>query len=196
MERKLSHTALVILGLLSSGTKSGYDIKRIVDRSTRFFWSASYGQIYPELRGLTERGLVRGEPGGQGGRARTVHELTRAGREALESWLHADDEFVHEIRDEGMLKLFFADAADPEARLANLAAMRRRYDALARRLRDEIEPLAAESPGAFPLLTARFGAEYYEWLVDWCDRAEAELRAASSKRTRRARPSSPTTLEP
>lgn len=179
MERKLSHTALVILGLLAGGPKSGYDIKRIVDRSTRFFWSASYGQIYPELRALADRGLVRGETGVRGGRARTVHELTPAGRKALEGWLRSDRELVHEIRDEGMLKLFFADAACPEAQLANLTSMRRRYAALAQRLREEIEPLAAGSSGDFPLLTARFGADLYEWLVEWCDRAEAELRERS-----------------
>ena len=40
----------VILGLLSGAPRSGYEMKAIVDRSTRYFWAASYGQIYPELR--------------------------------------------------------------------------------------------------------------------------------------------------
>ena len=50
----MSTTAItpVILGLLAVRPLSGYDIKAIVDRSTRFFWAASYGQIYPELRRL------------------------------------------------------------------------------------------------------------------------------------------------
>ena len=51
----------VVLGLLSHGPRSGYDIKTVVDRSTRFFWAASYGQIYPELRRLEEEGLIEGE---------------------------------------------------------------------------------------------------------------------------------------
>ena len=51
----------VVLGLLASGPRSGYDIKTTVDRSTRFFWAASYGQIYPELRRLENDGLVEGE---------------------------------------------------------------------------------------------------------------------------------------
>ena len=50
----------VILGLLSIGPRSGYDIKAVVDRSTRFFWAASYGQIYPELRRLEQRRADRG----------------------------------------------------------------------------------------------------------------------------------------
>ena len=52
----------VILGFLSQHPRSGYEIKRAVDRSTRFFWAASYGQIYPELRRLQEQGLVEGRP--------------------------------------------------------------------------------------------------------------------------------------
>ena len=54
----LSPTARVILGLLNFEPRTGYDIKRVTDRSTRFFWGASYGQIYPELRRLEAAGLV------------------------------------------------------------------------------------------------------------------------------------------
>jgi hypothetical protein len=57
----LSGTAVVILGLLDLRPRSGYEIKRTVDRSTRYFWSASYGQIYPELRRLAKAGLIAGE---------------------------------------------------------------------------------------------------------------------------------------
>src|SRR6266513_2814284 len=59
----------VVLGLLSLGPRSGYDIKAVVDRSTRFFWAASYGQIYPELRRLEEDGLIEGEDAPRRGRA-------------------------------------------------------------------------------------------------------------------------------
>ena len=40
-----SNTAYVILGMLSWRPMSGYEIKSLVDKSTRFFWAASYGQI-------------------------------------------------------------------------------------------------------------------------------------------------------
>ena len=55
----LSPTARVILGFLFLGEETGYDIKQVTDRSTRYFWGASYGQIYPELRRLEAAGLVR-----------------------------------------------------------------------------------------------------------------------------------------
>jgi PadR family transcriptional regulator AphA len=31
---------------------SGYDIRKTVQESIRFFWSESYGQIYPALKRL------------------------------------------------------------------------------------------------------------------------------------------------
>src|SRR2546429_2118788 len=67
----LTPTARVILGMIRMGKRTGYEIKQIVDVSTRFFWAASYGQIYPELKRLEERGLVgsRSEPTGGPGRA-------------------------------------------------------------------------------------------------------------------------------
>src|SRR5437016_7256658 len=83
----LSPTGLVILGMVALGKRTGYDIKQLVDRSVRFFWAASYGQIYPELRRLEEQGLITGHAEPSGGRARTVYELTDAGRRALEEWL-------------------------------------------------------------------------------------------------------------
>src|SRR6187397_2444440 len=95
----------VVLGLLSLGPRSGYDIKTVVDRSTRFFWAASYGQIYPELRRLESAGLVAGDDAPNGRRARRVYELTDAGRAELERWLLGTDTTV-ELRDENLLRLF------------------------------------------------------------------------------------------
>ena len=79
MER-LSGTALAVLGLLALRRRSGYEIKQAIDRSTRFFWNASYGQIYPELRRLAAAGLIEGEDASRGGRARTVYGVTAEGR--------------------------------------------------------------------------------------------------------------------
>src|SRR6187397_1683791 len=98
----------VLLGLLASKPCSGYDIKRVVDRSTRFFWAASYGQIYPELKRLEAEGLIEGEDRPNGGRSRRVYTLTPAGREALLEWMRSEITTI-ELRDESLLRLFLAD---------------------------------------------------------------------------------------
>src|SRR2546423_9422186 len=111
---QLSGTALAVLGLLALRPRSGYEIKQTIDKTTRFFWKASYGQIYPELRRLTAAGLVEGEAAPRGGRARTVYGLTDAGRRRLADWL-AEPQFRVGIRDGGLLKLFFADLLPGES---------------------------------------------------------------------------------
>ena len=76
----LSPTARVILGLLAWRPRTGYEIKQVTDQSTRFFWGASYGQIYPELRRLEADGLVESREEPRGRVPRRVYSLTKAGR--------------------------------------------------------------------------------------------------------------------
>jgi PadR family transcriptional regulator, regulatory protein AphA len=164
-------TAFVILGVLAWGPSSGYDVKAVVDRSVRFFWTASYGQIYPELGRLSEAGLVKGAPEPKSGRRRTVYRITAAGRRALADWL-AQEPQVFETRDEGLLKLFFADAA-PATAAASLDAKRRYHEEKLKQLR------AIEATGraeGSPLLVLRFGIESSEWMVDWCAYEAERLR--------------------
>ena len=175
---ELSPTAHVILGMLRHEPRSGYEIKQAVDSSTRFFWAASYGQIYPELAKLAEAGLVEGEAQPTGGRKRTVYRLTDAGRDELLRWL--DDAPVRlELRDEGLLKLFFAGAAEPGKAIEIIEAKQRLMEEKLASLR-AIEPHAADlaSSDPFPYLVLRYGVESSEWVTEWCERALAELRRA------------------
>jgi len=61
-----SPTGYVILGMLRNQPRSGYEIKQAVDNSTGFFWAASYGQIYPELRKLAKVRAGRGRVAADG----------------------------------------------------------------------------------------------------------------------------------
>lgn len=47
-----------ILGLLNRQKMTRYDISRACDTSLFEFWNAKHSQIYPELKSLTEAGLV------------------------------------------------------------------------------------------------------------------------------------------
>jgi len=169
---QLTGTGRVILGMIALGKRTGYDIKQLVDKSTRFFWAASYGQIYPELRRLEEQGLVSGRPEPSGSRARTVYELTEAGESALRQWLTAPGEPVYELRDEGMLKLFFSGVAGPSTALEQLDAIRATHERKLAVLR-AIEPAARAASSGGPYLTLQVGLGMSQWAVDWC-RATAE----------------------
>ena len=143
-EVQLSPTAHVILGMLHLGALTGYEIKSIVDRSTRFFWAASYGQIYPELKRLEAAGLVKGKLAPTGGRKRKEYELTAAGRSALTEWAARPPEIM-EMRDENLLKLFFADVLPLEQALEQLRMRRAGHEQFLALLR-EIEARAGDDP--------------------------------------------------
>jgi DNA-binding PadR family transcriptional regulator len=176
-------TAYVILGMLALGKRTGYEIKSLVDVSTRFFWAASYGQIYPELKRLEEAGLIRGELDPSDGRRRKAYELTPAGRRALHDWLTADEPPVRELRHEGVLKLFFSDVLEPEEQIEQLRRIRADHEAVRDRLR-EIEPgaRAADEPKGLrmTLMTLDWGIAYQDFIIDWCSRAEQRLAAEAA----------------
>lgn len=170
---ELSPTAYVILGMVSAEPRSGYEIKSLVDNTTRFFWAASYGQIYPELKRLSEAGLVTGADASTGGRKRVVYEITGDGEDELKAWLRMPPETA-EMREEGLLKLFFAGVLPPEQAVETLRSMREMRVRLATRLRS-FEPDALEKDDPFPLMVLRGGIEFNEWFADWCERMEHRL---------------------
>lgn len=168
----LSPTARVILGLLAWGPRTGYEIKQVTDRSTRFFWGASYGQIYPELRRLEEAGLVGSREEPRGRVPRRIFSLTPAGRRSLAAWLEEAEE-SNEVRDEGLLKLFFGDLMSAEQRLDLIDRRRAWYEesaAMFRRIGEELGELD-ESSGA----VLRYGIELMEWNAAWWADLERRL---------------------
>jgi PadR family transcriptional regulator AphA len=176
---RLTGVAPVILGFLRIGPRSGYEIKQAVDRSTRFFWAASYGQIYPELRRLEAAGLVEGESAPRGGRRRNVYRLTRAGEEALRDWLRAPHA-GYEVRDLGLLKLFFASAVDPDATAALVRDLRADRERTLERLR-QIKERAGLEDGDSRELVLAYGIAVHEWEVEWFKRAEKRLAKRAPK---------------
>ena len=164
----------VVLGLLALRPRSGYDIKTVVDRSTRFFWAASYGQIYPELKRLEEDGLVEGEDRPSGGRSRRVYRLTPVGREALGEWLLGDTVTI-ELRDESLLRIFFADALPYGQALLLLEGRKRGHEEYLEVLR-AIEQLPGGPDPTFVDLVLRWGIDFNEWGARWCEEQLERLR--------------------
>ena len=100
-------TRNALLGLLSIGPMSGYDMKKLTDFSLGYFWSENYGHIYPILRKLGEGSLITRHTERTRGRPdRNVYRLTGKGEKELDGWLDIPAE-KQSIRNEFLLKLFF-----------------------------------------------------------------------------------------
>jgi PadR family transcriptional regulator, regulatory protein AphA len=118
----MRQTDYVILGLLAERPLSGYQIKKIIDIRFTFFWSESFGQIFPALKLLTAQGYCEELPQeGAGARAARTYQITPAGRAELVHWLGLPVE-KESFRLELLLKTYFSGYAAPEAMLMHLAA--------------------------------------------------------------------------
>jgi DNA-binding PadR family transcriptional regulator len=164
--------------MLRLGSRTGYDIKQKIELSTRFFWGASYGQIYPELKRLAAAGLVEAEPDPRGGVKRTAYRLTPAGERVLHDWLTDQGHQLFEMRDEALLKIFFGDLLSPDELIANVAA-RREWCERTLELFHEIDEMTVTGwgPRESPTEALHYGLELMEWMRGWYARKEAELRA-------------------
>jgi DNA-binding PadR family transcriptional regulator len=188
---ELSATAKVILGMLAARPRSGYEIKQLVDSSARFFWAASYGQIYPELKRLEKDGLIAGTDSANGGRQRTTYQLTAAGKRAAREWIAGSPE-VFEMRDEGLLELFFAGSIDPDRapEIARERAARAAAGAAElRAIEEQVEAMGQQEgpenrPDAGSIAVLRYGIEMNEFAAEWFERAADRLSKETGVRGR------------
>jgi DNA-binding PadR family transcriptional regulator/ubiquinone/menaquinone biosynthesis C-methylase UbiE len=175
---KLTPPSYLMLGLVRLGASSGYAIKQAADVSTRFFWPTSLAQVYPQLAQLEQAELLSRTDDSHGSRRRSAYRLTDAGDEALRSWLRSPRDGATHFRDEGILRLFSADALPLTDQLALVRALRQRARRTSMRMREQILPLAdglEASGNRYPALVARLGADTYAYVERWLTRLESEL---------------------
>lgn len=182
----LSPTSYLLLGMVAVGARSGYAIRNRVERATSFFWAASNGQIYPELKRLEHARLLVSRRAADGRRERTEYELTDAGREALHGWLTVSVKLMVEQRHEGLLKLFFADVLTLEEAIDLVAAMRHRHELIRSGIEQATPPNRPDR--RFGQIVKDYGLGLHGWLIEWCRQTEERLRAelAATPRGREA----------
>ena len=176
-----SKSKYAMLGILSLGPMSGYEIRKTIEASLSNFWSESYGQIYPILKGLVSEGLATSSTEVQVGRPnRHVYTITAAGQEELRRWLSRPVE--HEVgRVEILLKLFFGWQLPAEENLRKVEEYRElqqrllgRYEGIEQWLKTE----HAGHPGLpYWLMTVGYGQHVSRTLLEWCDETIATLKS-------------------
>ena len=115
---QLTPTSHLVLGLLArEGPSTPYELKRHVAATLGHFWSFPHTLLYGEPARLAGLGLLS-ERREDGGRRRRIFTITPAGVEALRAWLSLPSREPTELRDPGLLQLFFADLGPPGARAA------------------------------------------------------------------------------
>jgi PadR family transcriptional regulator, regulatory protein AphA len=134
---QLTPTSYIVLGLLEAadGEATPYALKQAMAVSVDCFWSVPHAQVYREPERLVGGGYVT-ERREDTGRRRRFYAITDAGREALAAWRSEAPDDLPELRDAGVLKLFFG--ADPATVAAHQVAVHERQLEQYRTLREQI----------------------------------------------------------
>jgi PadR family transcriptional regulator, regulatory protein AphA len=182
-------TADALMGLLSLGPMSGYQLRQLIDESIGNFWTESYGQIYPTLRRLAAEGMVTVKTERAEGRAeRKVYTLTKAGHNRLRDWLNLPPQ-QQVPRNDLLLKLFFGGLVSIDVVARHVESFRavqherlQQYTAIADELKRRY---ARHSNLPFWLMTTSYGLHEARALSDWCDETLAQCQKMKKSKTLR-----------
>jgi DNA-binding PadR family transcriptional regulator len=169
-----------ILGLVNKAPISGYDIAKEFDKGLVNFWYATHSQIYPELRRLTDEGLVSYEIDTRGDKLeKKLYAITPEGKTELKQWLATLDGLEPTPKDVFRLKLFFLNEMDKEKVISQIDnQLQQRKVKLARlehnmivnkRQNDSYGKYFNEELGDYLVLCGAISREanYIEWL-EYC----------------------------
>lgn len=184
--KKYNHTTYAILGILTTGCKSGYAIKQFIDQSLKHFWKISYGQVYPTLKRIVDEGLATVKTLPQAGKPdRKEYDLTQKGKETLNEWLSQPIEQLPSERNELLLKLFFGRHQSKETALTHLqsylAQLQDRYQTY-----QDIEQIIAgggdnQDDAMYWLFTLDYGKRMTQAAMEWCEATSKRLKEQEEK---------------
>jgi transcriptional regulator, padR-like family len=171
-----------ILGLLSYGDMTGYQIMTVFRDSLRHFWVAQTSQIYRELQGLEKNGWIAAVHVEQAGKPdKNVLSITAAGREELLRWLREDTNRSL-VRNAMLMKTFFRGECDLDENIAYFKSLPEqeclftKESSVAEAVSDQYrDMLNLPEKALFWKFTIRFGVMYEEMLRAWCEECIREL---------------------
>jgi DNA-binding PadR family transcriptional regulator len=158
-----------ILGLLSFGPRSGYDLMHVFETTAIGNYSSSPGAIYPALGRLEKRGLIEGEvDDSQALRPKKVFRPTAEGAKTLRRWLRADvtKNDVQRRLDELMLRFAFHSLLDAKATRDFLGGLAGATDEYLAELRGQRKIFFDDEP-PHGRMAFEFGIERYRACARW-----------------------------
>lgn len=166
-------TKYLILGLVNEEPLSGYEIKRIVDMRFSFFWNESFGQIYPQLKKLSEERLIEelSLDKIENSKATKKYSITDQGRKELKEWLEEPVE-KETVRYEILLKMYFSNMISPEVMLGHIKEFQishKNQQKLFEKFRQQLEEYKdVHDNHKDILMVLSFGQKVWKAYDDWC----------------------------
>ncbi len=179
---RVNNSYYAILGILSIGPMSGYQIKSWVDEGVGYFWDIDYKQIYPTLKKLVDSGQATFEVIKSGRRPESkVYMLTEPGMEKLQEWLIKPIQEGKQSTPELMLKLFFGHLIPIETNIKHLERYRAFNNTTMQKLEEISDCLEGETEKDafwhYRMATVNRGKLLRKTEVEWCNQTMEYLRS-------------------
>jgi DNA-binding PadR family transcriptional regulator len=161
----LAATSWALLGMLSYEHElSGYDIRKWINWSLRFFYgSPAYSQIYSELKKLEKLGLVTSRVENTGGaRSRRLYKITEAGLNAVTEWANEAPVDPPTLKHSPLLRVTFGHLTKP-ARLKEILQDHLAYlDEMHRKAAKDARWADVEPAWAYARVALQWAERYYD----------------------------------
>lgn len=172
---------MVILGLLEHENLTGYDIKKHIDNSIKFFWKGSFGSIYPALKDLEKNGFIKKikKDTSVNKREKIIYSITPKGHEKLINWLK-DSKATNDLKYETLLKLFFGGATKPNISIKTIKEFEENVICdlnILKSYEKNLKKTLNEKDHIYYYLTVSFGIETYNAYLNWCKQAKKILKS-------------------
>ena len=176
----LPKSGYLILGLLSFGEMSGYDLKNLADRSVALFYaSPARSQVYTELRRLAGHDYATERVVAQTGRPdKRLYSITESGEDALKDWLENTPTSADVIKSHLLLKVFFGSRMDRSALIEEVRQSRDDARKHGEFLRQILSRCDGEQGSLFTYLTVGKGIAHSHADESWADEAIQMLENA------------------
>ena len=175
MSISLNPVSYLVLGFAEQCQEvTSYDLKQMVAGSVGYFWPFPHSQLYAEPSRLAAAGLLDEEVETHG-RRRRLYRITPEGRRALTEWLAEPAGEGTEVRDLGLLKLFFAGTVSREG-VEALADEQRAVHEEALASYDELHDAISGVAGEWELATLDMGRRFERMAIDFWTDVAAQAR--------------------
>jgi PadR family transcriptional regulator, regulatory protein AphA len=172
---QLSTTEFAVLGLLSFGERSGYELKKAAERGVGYVWTAAKSHVYAVLPRLVDGGYATTRRVRQERRPdKQVYKITCKGERAFKEWLEAPIE-ERGARSPFLLKVFFGGLMSKEALRGHIERRRAEVVQTLEEYR-EIEGRIRDDPQSYyGYVTLRWGLAQARAWIRWADQILREL---------------------
>lgn len=174
-----------LLGFLSYGDMTGYDLAKVFKQSMSMIWKAQTSQIYRELAEMEKTGWLTSKEKIQLDKPnKRIYSITQSGKDELLAWLSDNDcSDMLFIRNEFLMKIFFSQKNSVGKNIEILENFKSIIAAALRHMEqtdkviDKYKDVVKEKDNAlYWSMCAQFGKEYFSMCSSWAEKCILKLK--------------------